>query len=153
QQAYWDLVFSLKNLQVQNDAVTQARAQLESNKRQVDQGTLAPIDIVSAEAQMTLFEQNVYVAQEGVTRAENNLKQLMLPERTAQLWSKALLPTTPVDLSAPPVELNEAVSIALSSRPELEQVAKTAEINKINQKFFNDQLKPQIDLFGVFTSS
>lgn len=153
QQAYWDLVFSLKNLQVQNDAVTQARTQLESNKRQVDQGTLAPIDIVSAEAQVTLFEQNVYVAQEGVTRAENNLKQLMLPERTAQLWSKALLPTTPVDLSAPPVELSEAMSIALASRPELDQVARTAEINKINQKFFNDQLKPQIDLFGVFTSS
>jgi outer membrane protein TolC len=153
QQAYWDLVFALKNLQVQNDAVTQARAQLESNKRQVEQGTLAPIDIVSAEAQVTLFEQNVYVAEEGVTRAENNLKLLMLPQRTAELWAKALLPTTPVDLNAPPVELKDAVSIALASRPELEQMAKTAEINKVNQKFFSDQLKPQIDLFGVYTSS
>ncbi len=153
QQAYWDLVFALKNLQVQNDAVTQSRAQLESNRRQVDQGTLAPIDIVSAEAQVTLFEQNVYVAQEGVTRSENNLKLLMLPERTAQLWTKALLPTTPVDLDAPRVELNEAVTLALANRPELEQVAKTAEINKVNQKYFNDQLKPQIDLFGVYTSA
>jgi outer membrane protein len=153
QQAYWDLVFALKNLQVQNDAVTQARAQLESNRRQVEQGTLAPIDIVSAEAQVTLFEQDVYVAQEGVTRAENNLKLLMLPERTVQLWTKALLPTTPVDLDAPRVELNEAVTLALANRPELEQVAKTAEINKVNQKYFNDQLKPQIDLFGVYTSA
>jgi HAE1 family hydrophobic/amphiphilic exporter-1 len=153
QQAYWDLVFALKNLQVQNDAVTQARTQLESNKRQVEQGTLAPIDIVSAEAQVTLFEQNVYIAEEGVTRAENNLKVLMLPERTAPLWSKALLPTTPVDLDAPRVELTEALTIALASRPELEQVARTAEINKVNQKFFNDQLKPQIDLFGVYTSA
>jgi HAE1 family hydrophobic/amphiphilic exporter-1 len=153
QQAYWDLVFALRNLQVQNDAVTQARTQLDSNKRQVEQGTLAPIDIVSAEAQVTLFEQTVYVAQEGVTRAENNLKLLMLPERKAELWAKALLPTTPVDLDAPRVELGEAVSIALASRPELEQVAKTAEINKVNQKYFSDQLKPQVDLFGVYTSA
>ncbi|MBI3653520.1 MAG: TolC family protein [Acidobacteria bacterium] len=153
QQAYWDLVFALRNLQVQNDAVTQARSQLESNRRQVAQGTLAPIDIVSAEAQMTLFEQNVFVAQEGVTRAENNLKLLMLPERTAQLWAKALLPTTAVDLDVPRVELPEAVSIALASRPELEQVARSAEINQINQKFFHNQLKPQIDLFGVYTSA
>jgi HAE1 family hydrophobic/amphiphilic exporter-1 len=153
QQAYWDLVFSLRNLQVQNDAVTQSRRQIESNRRQVEQGTLAPIDIVSAEAQFTLFEQNVYLAQEGVTRAENNLKQLMLPERTAPLWSKALLPTTPVSLDPPRVELDDAVKLALSSRPELDQVAKSAEINKINQKFFGDQLKPQIDLFGIYTNA
>jgi outer membrane protein TolC len=69
------------------------------------------------------------------------------------LWTKALLPTTPVDLDAPRVELNEAVTLALANRPELEQVAKTAEINKVNQKYFNDQLKPQIDLFGVYTSA
>jgi HAE1 family hydrophobic/amphiphilic exporter-1 len=102
---------------------------------------------------MTLFEQNVYVAQEGVTKAENNLKLLMLPERTAPLWTKALLPTTAVDLDVPHVELNEALSTALASRPELEQVARSSEINKINQKFFNDQLKPQVDLFGVYTSA
>ena len=153
QQAYWDLVFSLRNLQVQNDAVTQARTQLESNKRQVEQGTLAPIDIVSAEVQVTNFEQNVYLAQEAVTRAENNLKQLMLPQRTEKLWSRALLPTTPMNLDAPKVELDDAVKLALASRPELEQSERNAEINKINQKFFSNQLKPQVDLFGTFTSS
>jgi HAE1 family hydrophobic/amphiphilic exporter-1 len=153
QQAYWDLVSALRNLQVQNDAVTQARAQLESNKRQVEQGTLAPIDIVSAEVQVTNFEQNVYLAQESVTRAENNLKQLMLPNRTEKLWSRALTPTTPMNLDAPQVQLDDAVKLALASRPELEQSERNAEINKINQKFFSNQLKPQIDLFGTFTSS
>lgn len=153
QQAYWDLVFALKNQEVLTDAVKQARVQLESNKRQVDQGTLAPIDIVSAEVQVSNFEQNVYLAQEAVTRAENNLKQLMLPNRSETLWSRALLPTTPVDLAVPHVELGEAVSLALASRPEVEQVAQTRDINKINQKFFSNQLKPQVDLFGTFTSA
>ena len=83
EQAYWDLVFSLRNLQVQIDAVKQARTQLESNQRLVAKGVLAPIDIVAANAQITTFEQNVYTAQEDVTRAENTLKTLMLPDRTA----------------------------------------------------------------------
>ncbi|HEX8186978.1 MAG TPA: TolC family protein, partial [Pyrinomonadaceae bacterium] len=76
EQAYWDLVFSLRNLQVQIDAVKQARTQVESNQRLVQQGVIAPIDIVAASTQVTTFEQNVYTAQEAVTRAENTLKTL-----------------------------------------------------------------------------
>ncbi|HYP30081.1 MAG TPA: TolC family protein [Blastocatellia bacterium] len=152
QQAYWDLVFSLRNLQVQLDAVRQARTQLESNRRQVEQGTLAPVDIVSAEAQVRNFEQNVYSAQEAVTRAENNLKALMLPERTAPLWSRALLPTSPVTLDPPRVSLDQAVTSALANRPELEQAETSAEINEINTRLFRDQTRPQIDLVGSYSA-
>ena len=51
---------ALRNLQVQRDAVRDARAQVEHNKRLVDEGLLAPVDIVAAEAQVAQFEQNVY---------------------------------------------------------------------------------------------
>ena len=57
--------------------------QLESNQRLVAKGVLAPIDIVAANTQITTFEQNVYTAQEDVTRAENTLKTLMLADRTS----------------------------------------------------------------------
>ncbi|HVF88856.1 MAG TPA: TolC family protein [Blastocatellia bacterium] len=152
QQAYWDLVFSLRNLQVQLDAVKQARAQLESNRRQVEQGTLAPVDIASAEAQVANFEQDVYSAQENVTRSENNLKALMLPERTAPLWSRAILPVSPVTLEPPRVSLDQAVTSALTNRPELEQAETSAEINKINTRLFRDQTRPQIDLVGSYSA-
>jgi len=62
QRAYWDLVFALRNLQVQRDAVHDARTQLEHNKRLVNEGQLAPIDIVAAEAQVTSFEQALFSA-------------------------------------------------------------------------------------------
>lgn len=152
EQAYWDLVFSLRNLQVQIEAVRQARAQVESNRRLVDQGVLAPIDVVAAETQVATFEQSVYSAQESVTRAENTLKTLMLPDRTTPLWSRALLPTTDVNLDPPQVQLEQAVSAALANRPEIEQVETTAEINKINTRFFRDQTRPQIDLIGSYTA-
>jgi outer membrane protein TolC len=153
EQAYWDLVFALRNLQVQIDAVRQARTQLESNQRLVEKGVLAPIEIVSATAQITTFEQNVYSAQEVVTQAENTLKSLILKERTADLWARALTPVTPVELQAPRVPLENALADALKNRPEIQQLQTNSEINKINVDYFRNQTKPQIDLFGTYTSN
>src|SRR6185295_6533913 len=126
EQAYWDLAFSLRNLQVQIDAAKQARLQVESNQRMVEKGVLAPIEIVAASTQVTTFEQNVYTAQEAVTRAENTLKTLLLPDRTAGLWSRPLTPVTPINLVAPRVPLEQAVSAALTNRPELAQLTTSA---------------------------
>ncbi|MEJ7617818.1 MAG: TolC family protein, partial [Pyrinomonadaceae bacterium] len=148
--AYWDLAFALRNLQVQIEAVKQARTQVESNQRLVQEGVLAPIDIVAADAQVTNFEQSVYSAQEGVTRAENTLKTLLLPDRQNQLWSQALVPVTPIDLEPPRLPLTDAVQAALVNRPELAQLVSTAEINQVNTRFYKDQTRPQLDLVGTY---
>jgi outer membrane protein TolC len=153
EQAYWDLVFALRNLQVQIDAVKQARIQVESNQRLVEKGVLAPIDIVAATTQVTNFEQNVYTAQEAVTQAENTLKTLILPDRTEAMWSRAITPVTPVSLEAPRVPLEQAVRAALDNRPELAQLKTTADINQVDVRFFRDQTKPQVDLVGTYTSA
>jgi HAE1 family hydrophobic/amphiphilic exporter-1 len=153
EQAYWDLVFALRNLQVQIDAVKQARTQVESNQRLVAKGVLAPIDIVAASTQVTTFEQNVYSAQESVTRAENTLKTLILPDRNAPLWSRPLTPVTAVSLEPPRVPLEQAVSAALKSRPELSQLQTNAEINQIDTRYYRDQTRPQLDLVGTYTSA
>ncbi|HVG33301.1 MAG TPA: TolC family protein [Pyrinomonadaceae bacterium] len=152
EQAYWDLVFALRNLQVQIDAVKQARLQLESNQRLVSKGVLAPIDVVAAQTQITTFEQSVYTAQEGVTRAENTLKTLMLPDRTSPLWARALTPITPVSLEAPRVPLEQATTAAIRNRPELAQLKTNADINAIDVRYFREQTKPQVDLVGTYTT-
>jgi len=153
EQAYWDLIFALRELDVQIEAVRQARQQRESNRRQVQAGLLAPIDVVAAETQVAAFEQNVYLAQETVTLAENRLKTLMLPDRASPIWSRALLPTTPVDVTAPRVNLGEAVRSALANRPELQQLQTSAEINQINTRYYREETKPRIDLITVYTGA
>lgn len=153
EQSYWDLAFALRNLQVQIDAVKQARLQLESNQRLVEKGALAPIEIVAANSQVTTFEQNVYTAQESVTRAENVLKTLMLPDRADALWSRPLVPITPVELDVPRVSLEQAVTSALANRQEIAQLKSSEEINKINERYYRDQTKPQIDLVGSYTGN
>ena len=152
EQSYWNLVFALRNLQVQLDAVRQARTQLESNQRLVAKGVLAPIDIVAANTQITTFEQSVYTAQEDVTRAENNLKTLLLADRTSADWSRPITPVSEVSLEAPRVGLEVAVSEALKNRPELVELRVNAEINKIDERYFRDLTKPQIDLVGTYTT-
>jgi outer membrane protein TolC len=152
--AYWDLAFALRNLQVQIDAVKQARTQVESNGRLVEKGALAPIEIVAATTQVTTFEQNVYTAQEAVTRAENILKTLLLADRSSDVWARPLTPVTPVDLAPPPrVDLTDAVAAALKNRPEIAQFATNAEINQIDTRYLRDLTKPQIDLVGNYTTA
>lgn len=152
ERAYWDLVFALRNLQVQNDTLRQARLQLESNKRLVDQGVLAPIELVAASSQIYAFEQNIFTAQEAVTRNENTLKTLLLPDRASAEWARPLMPVTPSELDPPRIGLEVAVAEALKNRPELTQLEVAADINRIDQRFFREQKKPQIDLVGSYTA-
>ena len=153
EQAYWELAYALRNLQIQIEAVKQARAQTESNRRQVERGVLAPVEVVESDAQVRAFEQNVYLAQETIARAENNLKTMMLADRTDALWSKALLPVTPVDLEAPRVALGPAMAAALENRLELTELGVASDINKIDKRYYRDQTKPQIDLTASYSSN
>jgi len=150
QRAYWDLVFALRSLQVQRDAVTVARTQLEHNKRLVAEGQLAPIDVVAAEAQISTYEQGVFSALEGVSRSENNLKNLIAQNQKAPIWTESLVPTDAIDLAVPEVSLPDALKTAMENRPELQQSNVLSEINKIDQRYFKDQTKPGIDLVGTY---
>ncbi len=150
QRAYWDLVFALRNLQVQRDAVRDSRAQLEHNQRLVTEGALAPIDVVAAEAQVAGFEQTLFSALEEVSRSENNLKNLIAVNRQAEFWDLSIVPTDSVDQAPPTISLPEALKAALDNRPELQQSTVAGEINQIDQKFFREQTKPAIDLVGSY---
>ncbi len=152
EQSYWNLAFALRNLMIQIDAVRHARTQLESNMRLVEKGVIAPIDVVAATAQITTYEQAVFAAQEDVTRAENSLKVLMLAERTAPQWSRPLTPVSPINLDPPKIGLSVATNEALKNRPELAQLENSSEINRIDQAYFRNQSKPQIDLVGSYTA-
>jgi HAE1 family hydrophobic/amphiphilic exporter-1 len=150
QRAYWDLVYALRNLQIQREAVRDARRQLEHNKRLVSEGMLAPIDVVAAEAQVSGFEQSVYSALDDVGRAENNLKNLVAENREAPIWRVAIVPSESVELAPPQVALEDAMQYALKSRPELLSSDVAREINEIEQRFAREQTRPQVDLIASY---
>lgn len=153
EQAYWDLAFASRNVDVQTTALAQARRQVESNERQVTQGTLAPIDVVEAETQVANFEQSVATAQQTLTEAENRLKTLMLTDRGAALWNQALIPAELNVPQVPQLSLDAAVALALSRRPELAEYAVAVAQNEIDQRFYSDQAQPLVDLVARYSLS
>jgi HAE1 family hydrophobic/amphiphilic exporter-1 len=150
QRSYWDLVFALRNLQIQRDSLNDARVQLDHNRRLVAEGSLAPIDIIAAQTQVANFEQAEFTALEDVNRAENNLKNLIAENQAAAIWNASLVPTDDVDLTVPAVALPEAMNAAVQNRPELKESDLAREINQLDQKLYRDQTKPQIDLVGSY---
>jgi outer membrane protein TolC len=153
QRAYWDLAFALRNLQVQRDSVRDAKEQYDHNKRLVEEGQLAPIDIVASETQVANFEQAVYEALNVVGQAENALKNLISPNKNAKIWSESITPVDPVDITPPDTTLGEALDAALNNRPELELNQVQRDINSIDRRFYAEQKKPQIDLVASYSSA
>jgi HAE1 family hydrophobic/amphiphilic exporter-1 len=153
QNAYWDLVFALRDVQIRREAVGLARTQLESNRRKVDEGTLAPIELVSVEVELERRNEDVLTAIDAVTRAENSLKQLILGDRQASLWAQPILPTDTPDTRSTNYTLNDAVRAAFTNRAEVASNNLRQEINKIEVKFFENQTRPQVDLVAGYTSN
>ncbi len=153
-QAYWELDYAYRNLQVQIEAVRLAEQQDASNRRQVAQGLLAPIDVIQTQTQIATFEQNVFAAQQMLTSAENAVKVLILPDRNDLLWTAALVPQEHVDDARPVLPgLDEAMKRALEGRPELAQSALSIQINELDAKLSREQVKPQLDAVATLSAT
>jgi hydrophobic/amphiphilic exporter-1 (mainly G- bacteria), HAE1 family len=147
-QAYWELDYARRNLDVQIEAVRLAEQQFSSNRRQAEQGLLARIDVVAAQTQMATFRQNVFIAQEALTRAENALKQMIAPNRSDLLWGMELIPETAAPASIEIPNLAIATQQAIDMRPELKQSDLSIEINKLDARLSRELAKPRIDAFA-----
>jgi outer membrane protein len=153
QRAYWDLTYALRNLQVQRDSLRDAQDQLAHNGRLVNEGQLAPIDVVAAETQVANYEQAVYDALNTVNLSENVLKGLIAPNRSDPIWSQALMPVESVEQTVAAQTLTDAMDTALENRPELAINSLQKSINGIDQRFYRDQRKPQIDLVATYNGT
>ena len=154
EQAYWELVYAVRFLDIQISALAQAEGQVASNERQAKGGTLAPIDVVEAQTQVSSFRQGVASAQQALTEAENRLKRLMLTRRESPEWNQPISPADPaVDRAAPSYAVEAAVTVALAQRPELAALESVRLQNDADRRFFRDQTRPQVDVTGGVTFS
>src|SRR5262249_11777996 len=69
------------------------------------------------------------------------------------LWSAAIVPMTPVNLSIPVTPLQDAVAMALTNRPEMAEVRISGEINERDNRYYREQTKPQVDLVASHTNA
>ena len=151
QQAYWNLSLAIKNEGVQRDSVKLAETFLNNVKRQVEVGTQAPIEAVSAAADLEQRRQQVFQAMDSVGRAENTLKNLTASGPNDELWSSVIEPVESFDIKQPvSIPVADAIKLAHENRPEIRQASLSKEINKIEIDFARNQAKPQINFFATY---
>ncbi|HSE97128.1 MAG TPA: TolC family protein [Blastocatellia bacterium] len=150
QRAYWDLVFAIRNEQIARDTVELTRVQLEYNRKLVEAGTLAPIELRSTEAALELRKGDVIVALQNITTAENVLKGLLLKDPNDRLWTSVIEPSDEPQFGETSFNLQEATGLALKNRPELDQMRLQTEQKNIDIEFFKNQTKPQVDFVGLY---
>jgi HAE1 family hydrophobic/amphiphilic exporter-1 len=150
QRAYWDLVFAIRNEQIARDTVELTRTQLNNNQKQVEAGTLAPIELRSTEAALEARKSDVILALQGITTAENTLKGLLNKDPNDKMWYSQLVPTDDPALTPPAYTLEDSVALALKNRPELEQLRLQVQQKEIDLKYFENLSRPQVDLVGSY---
>ena len=148
--SYWDLVYALRNLQIQQDALHAAEEQLDHTRRLVGRGYVPAIDVTQVEVQVSNFREGLFSALQGVAKSDNALKQLILPDIKDRLWNVLIIPSDPVEIKAPAITEEQALSEALAQRPEVQQTDIALAINELNQRFYGNQKKPQVDLVGSY---
>ena len=153
QQAYWDLVFALKDQQNQLANLNLSRENLRRVEAQIAVGTKAPLERAEVQTELANRESSLLVSVQNVSIAENNLKQLLVKDPTAPEWSAQILPTDTPSFDTTPVNLNEALKEARANRPELRRLKLETDINGIDLKYFKNQTKPQVDLQATFATT
>ncbi len=120
--AYWELVYARGNVKVQEAAVGVSTKLYEDNKKQLEIGTMAPLDVLTAESQLATDQQNLIVAQTVQLQDETVLLVAITKDSFAgNLKGVEIVPTTPI--STPDVidniPLDQAVQEPWTKRPEV----------------------------------
>ncbi|HEY3038408.1 MAG TPA: TolC family protein [Pyrinomonadaceae bacterium] len=153
QQAYWELVFALRDQQNQLANLNLSRESLRQVEAQITVGTKAPLERAEVQTELANRESALLVAVQNVSIAENNLKQLVFKDPSAPEWSAQFTPTDAPKFDATPVNLNDALKEARENRPELRRLRLQNDINQIDVKFFKNQTKPQVDIQSTIATT
>jgi HAE1 family hydrophobic/amphiphilic exporter-1 len=150
EQAYYDLVAAREAVAVTEDSVAWAREQLALNQRLVKAGTLAPVEISASEAELQRRIDTWYSNLGALTEVENNLKQLIAPERAADIWGDAIIPTDVEMLKPSTEDLREAISTAIERRTEFRNLAVQSQINEVEKQLNADLRRPEVNLVAQY---
>jgi HAE1 family hydrophobic/amphiphilic exporter-1 len=150
--AYWDLVYARANLGVAQQSLDLSRQTLRDNRTRVEVGTMAPIDIVRAEAEVARNEETAILAAAQIDLMEDNLRRLIFDPASPDYWTTNLDLTdaAPAPTDTRDVDIEAAVSKALQQRTDLVQQRKSLEATDLNLRFFKNQLLPALDLFADY---
>lgn len=142
--AYYDLIYAIGNLAVQRQSLTLSQQSLRDNRARVEIGTMAPLDIVQAEAEVATREEAVIIAEAAIERQQDALRALVYNPASPEFWTARIEPTDTMTFVAATVDVDGAVKTALTERTDLVNARKNLEINDVNIRYFRNQSLPDV---------
>jgi outer membrane protein len=150
EQAYYDLIYSRENVVVQQKAVELAERLVLENKKRLEVGALAPLDLQSAEAQAASSRAALILAQSQLSTQERTVKAFITDQYRDE-WANVSLEPSGKLLAPPPViNLQDSWAKALNQRPELLQAKLDVEKQGYQLKYDKNQLLPEVDVFATY---
>lgn len=153
---YWELVYARGNVKVEEAAVAVSTKLYGDNKKQLEIGTMAPLDVLTAESELATDQQNLIVAQTNMLQQETILLVAITKDPLAGgLNGVEIVPTTPI--TTPDVieniALQDAVKEAWQKRPEIIQADLNLKNAGIEVKATKNALLPSLNIFGQYSAT
>lgn len=144
QEAYWNLVYSIENYKVKKQSLELAQDLLAKNKKEVEVGKLAPIEILNAEAVVASREADILQAEALIKKNEDVLKNVLnLPEE-ASLGQ--IVPSDQPTYVKKEISLEEALKKAYEKRPDLKMKKTDIKTKELNLAVAKNQTLPGLNL-------
>lgn len=144
--AYWNLVYSIENLDVRRQSLQLAKDLLEKNQRSVEVGTLAPMEVLSARAEVATREADLIQAETQIKSDEDQLRLLLNIVGDEDKNLTALVPKDKPTYVAKAVGLEEALATAIENRTDLKISLIGVETEKLNLSYAKNQNLPDLNL-------
>jgi outer membrane protein len=148
--AYWDLVYAIGAVEAAQNSLDLANRLVQDNQSRVEIGTLAPIDVVSAQAEAASRRNTLVQSQAAVRTAELALKRLIVSGTEDPLWTASINPVDRPSTNPEPINIEAAVTRALADRTDLQQSKNNLKISDINLRAQVDATRPQLNVTGAY---
>jgi outer membrane protein len=149
-QSYFNLIAAISSLDVAQQSLDLARQSLKNNERRVEVGTMAPIDITEAEAEVARQEDTVIFRRGAIESAQDVLRALILNPSQPDFWTTRIEPAEQPVLAPRPIDLDAAIRNALTNRTDLVQLKKQMESVDLDIKFNQNQKLPAMDVTAAY---
>jgi outer membrane protein TolC len=145
EEAYWNLVYSIEDLNVKKQSLQLARDLLEENKRKIEVGTMPPIEIYTAESEVANREADILQADRMVKTNQDRLKTILNRPILDEGELTEIIPSDKPVFERRKINLDEALNTALTNRPDLKASQIDIENWELNLGYASNQLLPDLN--------
>src|SRR5439155_18772328 len=150
---YYDLLYAIDNLDAQRKSLGLAQKLLGENQIKVRVGTMAPLDVVSAQAEVASREEGVIEAEAALADAEDAVKRAIFPSNDPATWALRIVPTDHPTAEPVAVDVPAAMKKALEARTDVVAARKTLENADYNVQYTSNQKLPDLSLVAAYGTS